>query len=170
MDMAATVITLERDLLKLYQYQSKEPLSTPYMSQNHTKLLYHVLSQYHNPTRFTQSNKLLKPQSSTRRLSPFNNPLYTPLSNKLSKLTLPQLLPSLPQLLPSLPQPSESPDTPELPSEPDTVLLLLPQLAPSPLPHLLLDTDLPLLPQLSLDTDSGLLTNKQLIQNENTIL
>merc|ERR1712177_131450 len=135
------------------------PLSTPYMSQNHTKLLYHVLSQYHNPTRFTQSNKLLKPQSSTRRLSPFNNPLYTPLSNKLSKPTLPPL-----------PQPSESPDTPELPSEPDTVLLLLPQLAPSPLPHLLLDTDLPLLPQLSLDTDSGLLTNKQLIQNENTIL
>merc|ERR1712133_280566 len=150
MDMAATVITLERDLLKLYQYQSKEPLSTPYMSQNHTKLLYHVLSQYHNPTRFTQSNKLLKPQSSTRRLSPFNNPLYTPLSNKLSKLTLPQLQPSLPQLLPSLPQPSESPDTPELPSEPDMVLLL--------------DTDLPLLPRLSLDTDSGLLTNKQLIQ------
>merc|ERR1711972_669023 len=83
---------------------------------------------------------------------------------------LPQLLPSLPQLLPSLPQTSESPDTPELPSEPDTVLLLLPQLAPSPLPHLLLDTDLPPLPQLSLDTDSGLLTNKQLIQNENTIL
>merc|ERR1719187_2761891 len=128
----------------LYQYLSKEPLSTPYMSQNHTKLLYHVLSQYHNPTRFTQSNKLLKPQSSTRRLSPFNNPLYTPLSNKLSKLMLPQL--------------SESPDTPELLTEPDTVLLLLPQLAPSPLPQLLLDTD------------SGLLTNKQLIQNENTIL
>merc|ERR1711963_586609 len=75
-----------------YQYQSKEPLSTPYMSQNHTKLPYHVLSQSHNPTRSTQSNKLLKLQSSTRRLSPFNNPLYTPLSNNMSKLMLPQLL------------------------------------------------------------------------------
>merc|ERR1711963_566493 len=75
-----------------YQFQSKEPLSTPYMSQNHTKLPYHVLSQSHNPTRSTQSNKLLKLQSSTRRLSPFNNPLYTPLSNNMSKLMLPQLL------------------------------------------------------------------------------
>merc|ERR1719322_2047428 len=63
------------------------------MSQNHTKFQYHVLSQSLNPTRFTQSNKLLKPQSSTRRLLPFNNPLYTPLSNNMSKLMLSQLLP-----------------------------------------------------------------------------
>merc|ERR1719340_113111 len=135
--------------LELYQYQSKEPLSTPSMSQNHTKFQFHVLSQSLNPTRSTQSNKLLKPQSSTRRLSPFNNPLYTPLSNNMSKLMLPQLLPSdtlLPQLPPSeslLPQPPELLDT----LEPSPEESSLPQLAPSPLPQLML-------------LDSGLLTKK----------
>merc|ERR1712241_1497506 len=83
-------------------------------------LPFHVLSQSLNPTRSTQSNKLLKLQSSTRRLSPFNNPLYTPLSNNMCKPMLPQLLPS------PLPQPPLS-DTPELP---DTDSLT----EPSPVP------------------------------------
>merc|ERR1712186_161123 len=100
----------------------------------------HVLSQSLNPTRSTQSNKLLKPQSSTRRLSPFNNPLYTPLSNNMSKLMLPQLLPQLLEFWDTTePSPEES---------------SLPQPVPSPLPQLML-------------LDSGLLTKKlQRIQSK----
>merc|ERR1719322_575601 len=88
------------------------------MSQNHTKSQYHVLFQSLNPTRFTQSNKLLKPQSSTRRLSPFNNPLYTPLSNNMSKLMLPQLSELLDTLEPSPEEPSLPQPSPEEPSLP----------------------------------------------------
>merc|ERR1712018_475443 len=56
-----------------------------------TKLPFHVPSQSHNPTRYTQSNKLLKLQSSTRRLSLFTNPLYTLPSVPLyTPLLLPQ--------------------------------------------------------------------------------
>merc|ERR1712241_785742 len=112
-------------------------------------LPFHVLSQSLNPTRSTQSNKLLKLQSSTRRLSPFNNPLYTPLSNNMCKPMLPQLLPS------PLPQPPLS-DTPELP---DTDSLT----EPSPA---LPDTDS--LVEPSPVPDSGLLTNKSTIQATKT--
>merc|ERR1712154_341000 len=98
--------------------QSKDMLSTPFKYQDHTKFQFHVLSQSLNPTRSTQSNKLLKLQSSTRRLSPFNNPLYTPLSNNMSKPMLPQLL--------------EFWDTPE-PSLEESSLT-----EPSPLPQLML--------------------------------
>merc|ERR1712186_136445 len=113
----------------------------------------HVLSQSLNPTRSTQSNKLLKLQSSTRRLSPFNNPLYTPLSNNMSKPMLPQLLPSLlpqlPQLLDTLEPSPEEPSLPQLEfwdtTEPSLEESSLTE--PSPLPQLML-------------LDSGLLTKK----------
>merc|ERR1719322_1731174 len=114
------------------------------MSQNHTKFQYHVLSQSLNPTRSTQSNKLLKPQSSTRRLSPFNNPLYTPLSNNMSKLTLPQLSELLDTLVPS-------PEEPSLP-QPEFWDTTEPSLEES-------SPEEPSLPQLML-LDSGLLTKK----------
>merc|ERR1719340_487352 len=144
--------------LELYQYQSKEPLSTPFKYQDHTKFQFHVLSQSLNPTRSTQSNKLLKLQSSTRRLSPFNNPLYTPLSNNMSKPMLPQ---------PPLSDTPELPDTDSLtePSSelPDTDSLM----EPSPeLPQSLPDTDLLMEP--SPVPDSGLLTNKSTIQATKT--
>merc|ERR1712001_51706 len=94
----------------------------------------------------------------------FNNPLYTPLSNIMSKLMLPQLLP--------LPQPPLS-DTPELP---DTDSLTEPsselpdtdsptELSPE-LPQSLPDTDLLMEP--SPVPDSGLLTNKSTIQATKT--
>merc|ERR1712241_782895 len=117
-------------------------------------LPFHVQSQSHNPTRFTQSNKLLKLQSSTRRLSPFNNPLYTPLSNNMSKLTLPQLppsellLPQLPELLDTL---VPSPEEPSLP-QPEFWDITEPSLEES-------SPEEPSLPQLML-LDSGLLTKK----------
>merc|ERR1711894_304275 len=98
-------------------------------------------------------------------MGPFNNPLYTPLSNNMSKLMLPQLL-ELP-----LPQPSDTPDSPE----PDSPELLLPQLLPDTDSLLELSLELPqslpdtvLLTEPSPVPDSGLLTNKSTIQATKT--